>query len=171
VDFWQLTGEALDYATAALELDMAADTREQLLGRFLELAPFADAAPLLDRLGAGGVPLAVLSNGTPDMLEAAFGHCGLRQHFAALISVDAVRAYKTAADAYRLAIDAFGGAPSDYVLVSSNGWDVAGAGHFGFRTFWVNRSGAPIERLGLAPTGIGRSLAELPDWLGREANE
>jgi 2-haloacid dehalogenase len=129
------------------------------------LAPFPDAAPMLTALADRGVPLAVLSNGTPLMLEKAFDAAGLRHRFEALLSVDAVGRYKTAPEAYQLAIDRFGGAPGDFLLVSSNGWDVAGATFFGFRTFWVNRGDAPVEQLGVAPTGIGRSLLDLIPWL------
>ena len=164
-DFWQVTGEALDYAVARLGLTLSPGDRASLLGQYERLSAFADALPMLEALTELGIPLAVLSNGTPHMLEAAFTAAGLRQQFAQLLSVDAARCYKTAPEAYQLAIDAFGGAPQDFVLVSSNGWDVAGGGHFGFRTFWVNRLEAPVEQLGIAPTAIGRSLADLLPWL------
>jgi 2-haloacid dehalogenase len=166
--FRAVTGDALDYAAEQLELGLNASDRERLVAEYERLAPFADAPPALAELATLGVPLAVLSNGTPAMLEAAFGAAGLRDRFAALLSVDVVGKYKTAPEAYRIAIDAFGGRANDFVLVSSNGWDVAGATHFGFRTFWVNRQNAPVERMGIAPTAIGSSLADLAPWLASQ---
>ena len=164
-DFWQVTGDGLDYAVARLGLTLTSSDRALLLGEYLRLAAFADAAPMLQAVSELGIRLAVLSNGAPHMLEETFGAAGLRHHFARLLSVDEARRYKTAPAAYQLAVDAFGGAPEDFVLVSSNGWDVAGGGHFGFRTFWVNRLDAPVEALGIQPTAIGRSLADLVPWL------
>jgi 2-haloacid dehalogenase len=164
-DFQRVTGDALDYAGERLGLTLDGTSRARLLAAYESLAPFPDARPALLALSALDVPLAVLSNGTPPMLEAAFGAAGLRDHFSALLSVDAAGAYKTSPEAYRLALQTFGGEPGDFVLVSSNGWDVAGAAHFGFRTFWVNRHGAPVERMGVAPSAIGGSLADLAPWL------
>jgi len=164
-DFWQVTGEALDFAVAALDLGLDEATRGMLMAQYERLTPFADTAPMLEAIGWRGLPLAVLSNGTPRMLEAAFDHAGVRQHFVALLSVDAAQQYKVAPSAYRLAVDHFGARADELLLVSSNGWDVAGAAAFGLQTFWVNRQGAPVERLGVEPTGIGRTLADLPRWL------
>jgi 2-haloacid dehalogenase len=164
-DFLKVTGEALDFATGRLGLAMTAEIRTELMAAYERLAPFPDAAPTLAALAERGVPLAVLSNGTPLMLERAFGAAGLSHRFSALLSVDSVKRYKTAPEAYQIAVDRFGGAPGDYLLVSSNGWDVAGANVFGFRTFWVNRGGLPVEQLGVVPTGIGSSLLDLAPWL------
>ena len=167
-DFWQVTGEALDFAVAALDLGLDEATRGMLMAEYERLTPFADTAPMLEAIGSRGLPLAVLSNGTPHMLEAAFTHAGLRQHFVALLSVDAAQQYKVAPAAYQLAVDHFGARAGELLLVSSNGWDVAGAAAFGLQTFWVNRQGAPVERLGVEPTGTGRSLVELPGWLNEQ---
>jgi 2-haloacid dehalogenase len=164
-DFRQVTGEALDYAVAALGLSLAQADRERLMSAYDRLTAFSDASSALEAVAGFGFPLAVLSNGTPQMLETAFAAAGLRQHFTALLSVDAARVYKTAPEAYQLALARFGGTPSDFLLVSSNGWDIAGAAAFGYATFWVNRLGAPVEQLGVTPTGVGTGLADLAPWL------
>jgi 2-haloacid dehalogenase len=164
-DFWQVTGDALDYAAERLGLSLTPEARSALMAEYERLAPFADAASALTEVARLGVPLAVLSNGTPHMLEAAFGAASLRDRFAALISIDPAQRYKTAPEAYKLAVDLFGGTPAEFVLVSSNGWDIAGGGHFGFGTFWVNRQAAPVERMGVAPSAIGTGLADLARWL------
>jgi len=168
-DFWQVTGEALDYTAAFLGLAMSPEHRAALLEQYLRLSTFPEAAPALQALAGRGARLAVLSNGTPAMLEGAFTHAGLRPYFTALLSVDVARAYKTAPAAYQLAVDYFGVPAAELLLVSSNGWDVAGGAAFGFRTFWVNRGGAPVEQLGVTPDAIGSSLFELADWLHADA--
>ncbi|MEP7239269.1 MAG: haloacid dehalogenase type II [Devosia sp.] len=168
-DFAQVTADALDYALRSLGLSLSGPDRARLLSQYEHLTAFADAAPALEALRAStGPALAVLSNGTPALLEAAFTNAGLRQHFAALLSVDAARRFKPSPAAYQTAADHFGAAPSELLLVSSNGWDVAGAASFGFRTFWVNRAGAPVERLGVEPDGIGKSLHDLQGWLASD---
>ena len=167
-DFWQVTGDALDFSVSRLGLKMTVEIRDELMAAYESLSPFPDVRPMLTTLASTGIRLAVLSNGTPTMLEKAFGAAGLRAAFAALLSVDAVNSYKTSPQVYQIAIDAFGGAPEDFVLVSSNGWDIAGAARFGFRTFWVNRLGAPTERLGVTPSYIGNTLAEFPPWLAAD---
>jgi 2-haloacid dehalogenase len=164
-DFWQVTADALDYAAAALGLSPDPAEQGELMVAWERLAPFPDASPALATLVSRGMPLAVLSNGTPAMLAAAIGHAGLGDRFAALLSVDAVAQYKTAPAAYQLAVEHFGAAPGELLLVSSNGWDAAGATAFGLQTFWVNRSGAPVERVGVTPTASGTSLLDLPVWL------
>lgn len=164
-DFWQVTGDALDYASEALHLRLSPADRARLMNEYEGLTAFPDAASALQALRRSGLPLAVLSNGTPRMLERTLSNAGLRDRFASILSVDAVRQYKTAPAAYGMAAQQFGAAPAELVLVSSNGWDVAGAASFGLATFWVNRTGAPVERLGVEPTAVGRSLADLPAWL------
>lgn len=160
-DFARLTADALDHAAEALGLRLAAEGRAGLLAAYRGLPAFSDVAPALAALAEAGLPLGVLSNGTPEMLEAALGAAGLRDRFAAILSIEAVQRYKTAPEAYALGPARFGVAAGELLFVSSNGWDVAGAGWFGYRTFWVNRAGLPRERLGSPPDGTGRSLADL----------
>lgn len=164
-DFSQVTGEALEYAADSLSVPLTAAMRDELLRLYLRLPAWADALPALTVLHTAGHRLAALSNGTPQMLDAALDAAGLLPLLDTVLSVEAAGRYKVAPEAYRIALDRFGGTPQDFVLVSSNGWDVAGAAHFGFRTFWVNRAGAPIERLGITPSAIGTSLGNLVAWL------
>jgi 2-haloacid dehalogenase len=159
-DFWTLTGEALEHALASFpQVDRA--LKPDLMAAYRRLDAFADAADALDRLKAAGFRLCVLSNGTPDMLEEAFGAAGLTQRFAALISVEEAGVFKTSPQAYALVTRRFGVTPDGMALVSSNRWDVAGAVAFGASAVWLNRSGAPDEYPGLAPAAILPGLAEL----------
>jgi len=143
-DFWTLTERALDYAFARLpSVDRA--LRPQLLEAYLTLDPFADARPALSALKARGTRLAILSNGSPRMLDAIVGAAGFGELLDVVLSVDAVRVYKPRREVYALATNALMIRPADAVFVSSNRWDVMGAAAFGYRPVWVNRSSMPDE--------------------------
>lgn len=161
-DFWQLTQDALDYALEAHRLAVAPALREQLLSAYRTLEPFADARPLLELLRERGVPAAILSNGTPGMLEAAVRAAGFEALLDAVLSVESVGVFKPAARVYELGASFAPGLARDQIaFVSSNGWDAAGAAHFGFRVHWINRAGLPAERLPVAPAVTIGSLQEL----------
>ena len=157
-DFRIVTADALDWAAAALGLDMTGPARERLLDEYDRLAAFPEILPALQRLRRAGLALAILSNGTRPMLESAVASAGLDGLFDHMLSADQVRRFKTAPELYQLAPDAFGRPAGAILFVSSNGWDACGATWFGFTSFWVNRSGLPAERLGVQPTGTGPDL-------------
>jgi 2-haloacid dehalogenase len=140
---------------AASEADLAA-----LMEAYLRLACFADVREGLTRLTDR--PRAILSNGSPKMLEAAVQSSGLRPLLDHVISVDRVRIYKPAPAVYALGPAVLGIPVHDLLFVSSNAWDVAGAKAFGYRVAWCNRLGAPEEHLGVRADHIIGSLAELP---------
>jgi 2-haloacid dehalogenase len=167
-DFAQVTADALDYAAARLGLPLTPARRQRLLAAYEVLPAFADVLPALTTLSSLGLPLGVLSNGTPAMLEGALGAADLAAMFARTLSVEPVGKFKTAPEAYALGTAAFEAVPGEIVFVSSNGWDVAGAGWFGYRTFWVNRNGDPMERLGIEAAGTGRSLGDLVGFVSAE---
>ena len=157
-DFWSLTERALDYAlTRVPSVDRSLKPR--LLESYLVLDAFADARAALQELKDSGKRTAILSNGSPAMLKSAVEAAKLRLD--AVLSVDAVRLYKPRPEVYALVTQAFGIAPADVVLVSSNRWDVMGAAAFGFRTAWINRARMPDEYLDLPPRAVLASLSEL----------
>ena len=162
VDFWQVTAEALDAACAELGLRPTAGEREEMLQGWLEVSPFPEVLGALERL-AGRWPLAVLSNGSPAMLEAGLAHAGLRGYFRAVLSADAVRRYKPDHAVYALAPAALVVPPERILFCSANGFDVAGAASFGFAVCWVNRSGRALDALGRQPALEISSLDELAD--------
>jgi len=161
-DFAEVTADALDFALAAIAPEHKA-LRQALLDAYRSLDAFPDVADSLARLKQAGARVAILSNGTPDMLAAAVGSAGLSPLIDATYSVDALRAYKTAPQVYAYAASKLGLAAGEISFQSSNRWDIAGAVAFGFRTVWVNRRGQPDEYPDLAPAATIRSLAELPD--------
>jgi 2-haloacid dehalogenase len=160
-DFWQVTGEALDYALALHRL-AGADLRARLMASYERLGAYADARPALEALRARGLRLAILSNGSPRMLAAAAESAGLAPLLEHVLSVEEVRVYKPSPAVYRIAPDRLGLWPAEIAFVSANGWDAAGARAFGFSVAWCNRAGLPVERLPDRPDVEVRSLAELP---------
>lgn len=154
-DFWTLTQEALDYAFARFpSVDRA--LRDKLLDAYIALDAFADARDALRRLRGQGHRTAILSNGSPRMLDGAVTASALGPSLDAVLSADPVRLYKPRPEVYALATDRFDVAPDAITFVSSNAWDIMGASCFGFRAIWLNRSDMPAEY----PTA-GATLATL----------
>ncbi len=165
-DFWQVTGEALDYALAALDIAAGGGLRERLMNAFLEIEVFADARAALEALRRAGRPASILSNGSPHMLTTAVGSAGIGQLLDHLLSVEEAGIYKPDRRVYQLAVDRLGLPPERICFVSSNGWDAAGAAGFGFVAVWANRAGAPRERLPAEPHAEIARLDALPALLG-----
>lgn len=164
VDFWHVTEDALNYGCASLGLELDEAAKKQLMGAYAQLTAFPENAAELTRLKNAGIPLSILSNGTPWMLDQAVSASGLSGFFDSVLSVDSVQKFKTAPEAYQMAPDTFG-CPADQILfVSSNCWDICGATWFGFRTIWLNRYGLPLDQLGVTPHRIGSSLADVADF-------
>ncbi|ABC83577.1 haloacid dehalogenase type II [Anaeromyxobacter dehalogenans] len=164
-DFWQVTGDALDFALEALGL-AGPGLRDGLMDAYRRLAAYPEARDALTRLRGAGVRLAVLSNGAPAMLASAAESAGLAGLLEQVLSVEDVGVYKPHPAVYRLAVDRLGVPAPEILFVSSNGWDAFGAKAFGLQVAWCNRAGQPAERLPAAPDAEIRSLAELPPLLG-----
>ncbi len=161
-DFHWVTGAALDYALAALEIPLDAAARASLLDAYLELDAFADARPTLLRLAPR--PRWILSNGTRAMLDPVVRHAGLGDVLEGVISVDEAGIYKPSPRVYQLAVDRLGLPAERIGFVSSNGWDATGAKAFGFVTYWINRGGAPVEQHGPQPDHVLATLADLTQF-------
>jgi 2-haloacid dehalogenase len=158
-DFRSVTADALDWA---LEAQGIGADRDRLMTLYDTCEAYPEVAPVLAALAARGLRCAILSNGTPAMLAAAIDAAGLGHAFEAVISVEEAGVFKPDARVYALATARLGLAPADIAFVSSNGWDAAGAALFGFRSLWVNRAGAPQERLPAAPVRTIADLSALP---------
>jgi 2-haloacid dehalogenase len=159
-DFDALTRDALDFAAARLG-GIPAGAREKLLGAYETLDAYADAAPVLAALREKGAKCVILSNGTAKALEHAVRSAGLADFLEPSLSADALKTFKTAPAVYQLACDRYGLPPAKIAFQSSNRWDVAGATKFGFRTCWINRTGAPDEYVDLPPALVAASLSVL----------
>jgi len=163
-DFWVVTGQALRYALRRLGITATEAQVEALMGAYLSLQSFPEVPSALRTLA--GTPLAILSNGSPRMLAGVVRSSGLDGVFTHVLSVDAVAVYKPSPRVYELAPLALEVEPGEILFVSSNGWDVAGAAAFGFRTCWCNRANAPAEELETAPDYEVDRLDAIAEKLG-----
>ena len=160
-DFWQVTGDALDYALEALDLADAA-LRDRLMNLYLTLTAFPEVPKVLCRLKAAGLATAILSNGSPAMLRAAVDSAGIGVLLDGVLSVEEVGVYKPHPKVYQLAVDRLGIPAGAISFQSSNAWDAHAASAFGMRVVWCNRYGQRSERLPGKPDREIASLAELP---------
>ena len=162
-DFEAITADALAHACASHAQALTAGQSAALVAAYRQLPAFADATAALAALA--GRPCAILSNGTPAMLEAVVLQAGLSAAFSAILSVDVLRIYKPDPHVYRYAAKQLGLPPERIGFVSANGWDISGAHACGFQTFWINRRHAPPPQLGQAPAHTLASLEELAGLL------
>ncbi|HWY05353.1 MAG TPA: haloacid dehalogenase type II [Candidatus Acidoferrales bacterium] len=159
-NFWKITEDALAFSCRTLKLSCDGHQRTQLMQVYLTLPAFPEVKPALEKLSA--LPLAILSNGTPEMLEPLVAANGMTHFFQDIFSVDSLQMYKPRPEVYQHAATSLGLPKESIGFVSSNYWDIAGATSFGFRTYWLNRSAAFADELGITPTAILSNLAELP---------
>jgi 2-haloacid dehalogenase len=160
-DFWQVTGDALDFALAASGIDDRG-LRDRLMNAYLTLEVFPEVPPVLQSLKSMGSKTAILSNGTPEMLRAAISNAKIEHLLDAVLSVEEVGVFKTHPNVYQLAVDRLGVGAERIWFISSNAWDAWGASAFGMRVAWCNRYSQNREKLPGAPDCEVRSLAELP---------
>ena len=164
-DFWQVTGDALDFALETLGLDNP-QLRVRLMDLYLSLDVFPEVPAMLQRLKAAGLKTAILSNGSPQMLDAAVNKAGIGGFLDAVLSVEAVGVYKPHPKVYQLAVDRLAIPTGAISFQSSNAWDAYAASAFGIRVVWCNRYGQRPERLPGQPDREVASLAELPALVG-----
>ena len=155
--FSSVTRDALAQVGEALALELSVAQMEALMGEYQMLSPFKDVRGALRRLT--GYKTAILTNGSPDMIEPLVKQSGLA--FDAVLSVDAVKIFKPAPQVYELASTQLTVPANRIGFVSSNGWDALGAKSFGFAVYWINRAGAPVDRLGFKPDRVLASLNEI----------
>lgn len=160
-DFWQVTGDALDFALASLGLADPA-LRKTLMDSYLTLDAFPEVPAMLERLRQLGIRTAILSNGSPSMLRSAVSGAHLESLFDAVLSVEEVGVYKPHPRVYQLAVDRLGVKAGNITFISSNAWDAWGASAFGMHVVWCNRYRQQPENLPGHPDHEIRSLSELP---------
>lgn len=165
VEFWQVTGDGLDFAMETLGLDDA-PLRQRLMDLYFELDAYPEVKGMLSALKAGGQQTAILSNATPAMLQGAVAAAGLGDLLDGVFSVESLGYYKPRPGVYQLAADGLGLAPENICFMSSNAWDANGAANFGFKVVWVNRMGLKPERLPGTPAHEIQNLSQLPGLLG-----
>lgn len=161
--FWQVTTEALDYALTFHNISDGA-LREKLCELYFNLDAYEDARDCLGRLKEAGFNTAILSNGSPDMLEGAVSSSGLDKVLDHVISVEDVGIYKPDSRVYQLAVERTNvDAPSEICFVSANPWDAQAGAHFGYQVARINRFGLADDNIPGKPAVLLASLSELPD--------
>jgi 2-haloacid dehalogenase len=161
-DFWSITQNSLDFALEAHKLQNDLVLRERLLALYWELQPYSEVSQMLKELKKNGIKIAILSNGSSEMLNGAVKSSNLYAVIDEIISVETVKIFKPSPLVYKQVEKIMECSKSDVLFVSSNGWDIAGAAGFGFETAWVNRLQDPIDRLPHKPTHIVEDLKSIP---------
>lgn len=165
-DFWTVTQNGLDWALERTGLDGDLELRERLLALYWELQVYKDVPMMLAQLKAAGLQTAILSNGSPDMLDGAVSSAGIETFLDEVLSVQDVGVFKPNAKVYQMVLDRFSCTADEVLFVSSNGWDAAAASGFGFETVWANRSGEPMDRLFAQPHHVRSDLTDIPKLAG-----
>jgi len=156
--FWDLTRLSLHYCMDRLKLDRTHGQAQALMGQYAKLSPFTENLEVLRSIKRHGLTTAILSNGSPQMLDSAVDSAGMAGLLDHVISVDGIRLFKTAPQAYALVQQSIFLPLAQILFVSSNAWDALGANWFGLRTHWVNRQGLPFEALEPRPDYSGADL-------------
>lgn len=160
-DFWAVTKDGLDWALEASNLGDP-ELRERLLALYWQLSAYDEVPRMLAELKQAGFATAILSNGSPAMLDGAVASAGVTELLDDILSVQDVGVFKPHAKVYQMVPDRFGCQPEQVLFVSSNGWDAAAAAGFGFQSVWVNRSGEPMDRLPWKPRQVLCDLVSIP---------
>jgi 2-haloacid dehalogenase len=166
--FREVTGDALDFALQTLKVDDRA-LRSRLMDLYDHIQAFPEVPEVLRTLKKAGIATAILSNGSPDMLDAAVRHTGIGGDLDAVLSVEAVGVYKPHPSVYELPGQQFGVSLPEISFQSSNAWDAVAAATFGMRVVWCNRYGQQPERLTAQPDVEIKTLSALPEILGLQA--
>jgi len=160
-DFWEVTQNGLDWALESTGLDGDVALRQRLLDLYWELQAYNEVPTMLADLKAAGMNTAILSNGSPDMLDAAVKSAGLGTVLDDVLSVESVGIFKPDPRVYDLVGERFGCTRNEVLFVSSNGWDAAAAAGYGFVTAWANRADEPVDRLPWTPDHIISDLTPI----------
>jgi len=159
--FWELTVRSLRYVCKRMELNLTAEHEDRLMSQYAKLTGFDDSLNVLRTIKAKGISTAILSNGSREMLATVVESNGLNPYLDKVVTVEDIRLFKTAPQAYELLLKAFPVKKEEILFVSSNAWDALAAKWFGFDVFWVNRLSHPFEEIGEAPNHEGISLTKV----------
>lgn len=159
--FWELTIRSLRYVCKRMGLELTAENEARLMDQYAKLTGFEDSLEVLKAIKAKGISTAILSNGSREMLSTVIQSNGLQPYLDRVLTVEDVRLFKTAPQAYELLLKAFPVKKEEILFVSSNAWDALAAKWYGFDVFWVNRLGHPFEEIGGQPNYTGNSLSKV----------
>ena len=163
--FWDLTIRSLHYVCKRMDLELSSVNEKRLMDQYAKLTGFPDSLNVLKTIKERGIATGILSNGSREMLATVVQSNGLEPYLDKVVTIEEVRLFKTAPQAYELLLKAFPVQKHEVLFVSSNAWDALAAKWFGFDVFWVNRLGHPFEEIGEKPTYEGKSLTEVLESL------
>ena len=163
--FWELTIRSLRYVCKRMGLTLSPESENRLMDQYARLICFPDSLNVLQEIKSRNISTAILSNGSREMLATVVQSNGLKPYLDQVVTVEDVRLFKTAPQAYELLLKAFPVKKEEVLFVSSNAWDALAAKWFGFDVFWVNRLGHPFEEIGERPDYEGASLSEVLEVL------
>ena len=159
--FWELTIRSLRYVCKRINLNLSADNEKRFMDQYARLTSFDDSLKVLRAIKEKGISTAILSNGSKEMLATVVESNGLKPYLDKVVTIEDVRLFKTAPQAYELLLKAFPVKKEEILFVSSNAWDALAAKWFGFNVFWVNRLGHPFEEIGDKPNYEGNALSQV----------
>ncbi len=162
IDFWQITSDALDYAMETLGIENN-ELREELLNLYLKLEAYPEVNDLLKKLKQRGLKTGILSNGSMKMLNSAVNNANIREYLDEILSVEECKIYKPSSKVYDLVKIKMQISKENVLFFSSNAWDMHAASNYGFKTIWVNRFNAKLERLPGNPIDIVNSLEKIDE--------
>ena len=158
-DFWQVTEDSLNKSMKKFEIDQ--NMRSELLNLYKILSTYPEVKKTLEELKRKNFKLAILSNGTPDLLNQLVKSNSLQKFFDDVFSIETVGIYKPNADVYNIPIKKYNISKSEVLFLSSNTWDVSGGGNFGYKSMWVNRNNNIFDNLDFKPKYQITDLNEL----------
>lgn len=161
LSFWELTIRSLHYVCKRMDLELSKANEQRLMDQYAKLTSFEDSLRVLKTIKEKNIATAILSNGSKDMLATVVESNGLKPYLNKVVTVEEVRLFKTAPQAYELLLKAFPVQKEEILFVSSNAWDALAAKWYGFDVFWVNRLGHPYEEIGEKPDYEGNALSQV----------
>lgn len=167
--FWELTIRSLRYVCKRMGLNLTLDLEQRLMHQYAELTAFEDSVNILKAIKARGLSTAILSNGSRDMLATVVERNGLKPYLDKVVTIEDVRLFKTAPQAYELLLKKFPVKKQEILFVSSNAWDALAAKWYGYDVFWVNRMGHPFEEIGEKPNYEATSLTQVLEVINNDS--
>ncbi|MEI6183130.1 MAG: haloacid dehalogenase type II [Polynucleobacter sp.] len=161
LSFWELTIRSLRYVCKRLSLNLTPEYEKRLMDQYAKLTSFEDSLIVLKTIKEKSLATAILSNGSREMLTTVVESNGLKPYLDKVVTVEDIRLFKTAPQAYELLSKAFPVKKEEILFVSSNAWDALAAKWYGFDVFWVNRLGHPFEEIGEKPNYEGNTLSQV----------
>ena len=160
IDFWEITGNALEYAMDVLEIKNQ-ELKDKLLGLYYKLDAYPEVKKVLKKLKKEGYQTGILSNGSLNMLSSAVKNANIQNYLDKVLSVETCKIYKPSNKVYELVKKNYYVENNEVAFFSSNAWDMHAAANFGFKTIWINRFEGKLERLPGKPYAIVKSLDDI----------